>query len=264
MEATDVGPAHAGIEVLDSWAAAKEASGHKFLPSAGATKGLTAGAITDLLRLGKANHKDVAAACQPKPSLRKLHESIATFFYTDPGLAEAANLEFSRMAAMKREAYGSWSMPETWVPTLTLGSVVVLRDDPERFFACIQPVCDAVRLKKPRRFPFVPLAAADAGERFSLVLRTGPDSDGRFEPDYHPHSLVHESFGADAATWTVCARRAFGRVVFEAESGAYYEWLGDLRGFVAQRLIQRSAGQVDRVGLDEYEWLRLKGVQADD
>lgn len=262
LEATGVGPAHAGIEVFGSWVTALEASGHKFVPSPETTQGLAAAGVQNLLRLGKEGHKEAAAAFRPPRSAGKLHEFATALFYADPASAEAANLEFSRMAALKREAYGGRYAPDRWIPTLTLGTILVLRDDPERFFACIQPVCDAVRLTNSRRFPLVPLGPRSSAERFSLVVKIRHDTDVRLEPDYHPHALLHESFAADPLTRTVRAKWAFGRFVFETEAGALYEWLGDLRASVAQRLVQRSAGQVDRVGLDEYEWLRLKGGAA--
>ena len=262
LETSGVGGSHASIDVLKKWVSGLEANGFPFHAADGQKQGIGGTVAVDLLKLGAGGHEKWSTSTNPPIGKKTVADAAARIFYKDAGAAERANLEFSRMAALKREAYGSSSPPSGWLPTLTLGGVIAALDDPGVIYACIQPVCDAVRISDKRRFPLVPLLKNDAN--FSIVLQRQDGAMVRLEPDHSPHQIQHIEFGAATSSRTVRARQDGPRYLFDAADGRCFEWLADLKGFIALRLIQRSAGQVDRVGLDEFEWLRKKAKKSSD
>ncbi len=258
IEANEVGAKHAGIEVFKAWITYRAGQGLTFGTAPGATRVLAPAAAGAYLEVGSSQQLSL----MPKLGLKKneLADGTSFVFHADQTAAAAANLEFSRMAVLKREAYGLSSLPEGWLPTLTLGSVVMRDGVTGGVFVCTQPVCDAVRVPKSRRFPLLPLNAPSGDPpSFSLVLKLRDSSQKTYDPDHHQYSLEQVIFSGDPVTKTVIAALESGRYLFRADDGTCFEWLADLRDSVALRLVQRSSGQAGRVGLDEYEWLRIKG-----
>jgi hypothetical protein len=45
-------------------------------------------------------------------------------------------------------------------------------------------------------------------------------------------------------------------IYFTAKNGTHYKWIGDLRFEQAQRIANKYAAELSRVGLNESEWLR--------
>ena len=40
------------------------------------------------------------------------------------------------------------------------------------------------------------------------------------------------------------------------KNGTTYEWIADMKDFLAQKICDQLSGRQGTVGLDEYEWLR--------
>jgi hypothetical protein len=260
LEVMRVGAANAGMEVFESWVAYLSETGHRFRVSAEATDALQPATAIKLLRTGTPGHEEVRNTLKPPPGKDKFTAATPHLFHADAATAEKVNLEFARLDALKREAYGTSVIPAEWEPTLTLGTIVMDASQPDRLYACIQPVCDAVRVPEMRRFPMVPLRVVEGAKPFSFVLKLKDGKHLCVEPDHHPYNIEHFVFDIDAGSKTVRGHRDdSARYLFKASDNQIFEWLADLKGFLALRLIQRSAGQVDRVGLDQYEWLRSKG-----
>ncbi len=161
-------------------------------------------------------------------------------------MTDATNLEFARLDSLKREAYGRSVLPTGWVPTLTLGTIIMDKDQPERLFACIQPVCDAVRVPERRRFPLVPLnIITDKQKPFSARTET----EGRHAnlrgggPSPLQYRTGNLQSGHTIENGPRHERMTETGTSFETPEDRVYEWLADLKGFFAMRLIQRSAGQ---------------------
>jgi len=181
----------------------------------------------------------------------------------DPAVAEqTASEDFSRLATFVREFKGFNPLPEKWLPSLTLGTLVRTVEEKPRYFLCVQPACDTVRIDEARYFPFIELAKGKKkgdnivvqadGERLLLNVKK------------EPGARHYEKFAPNPETRSIRAfpRREAGVIrgySFSASEGRVYEWVGDIDSTKAQRIAVDLASTLARVGVDDYEWLRRGG-----
>lgn len=139
---------------------------------------------------------------------------------------------------------------------LSIGTIVRLADS-DKYFLCVLPACDTVRLKDPRSFAFAPLLAiTDVAKRFSLVAPSDAENAAHLAASYQMYDLTMIPFQPDA-TGRVGAKLAIdGRYVFEAVDKSVYTWIADLKPFKAQAEALKVSGQMSRPGVDDPEWLR--------
>ncbi|URK16319.1 response regulator receiver domain [Thalassospira sp. GO-4] len=168
-----------------------------------------------------------------------------------PSDGSDANHRFSHLMA-SRTFYGDGKK------ILKMGSIVHQKDD-DLYLLCIQPVCDSVRLKKPRVFMFVQMSkgASGAGSSASHVIVEQGNS--ILELIYQPKSYLclAAEFAPDAVSQRIAAKQEEdGSLFFEDTGWKKYHWLDQLRTSHAQRAVERFASDLSRVGLTESEWLR--------
>ncbi|MCZ7468493.1 response regulator receiver domain [Agrobacterium sp. O3.4] len=165
---------------------------------------------------------------------------------------------FARFATFVREPGGFNPLPEGWLPTLTLGSVVKQVGRKTRYFLCVQPACDTVRITESRYFPFIELVAKKAAKSTeNLVIRDGEKKVVVYVST-SAGSRLYDKFKPDLSE-TVRAESEDGRFLFNSSNDHVYWWLGDIDPLKAQRIATDVSGSLARVGIDEYEWLRLGG-----
>ncbi len=166
-------------------------------------------------------------------------------------------------------------------PILQLGSVVALGNNvvikdaqgvitentiKYDFYVCLQPLCDGVRLRVARRFPFLKLKEVEAGEPFDQVIEFGGK---RYDLQivYSPYSLLFFSFEPNHEM-VIGASKEEDVWVFNGieESGKNCSllWVSDLKFPHAQRIAVNFAAQISRVGLTESEWLRRRAGKKND
>ncbi|WP_423206634.1 hypothetical protein E2974_15870 [Paracoccus yeei] len=166
--------------------------------------------------------------------------------------------DFARFSTFVREPDGFNPLPKDWRPTLILGSVVKLLNRKTRYFLCVQPACDTVRIAEDRYFPFIELIPQKAAKSTeNLVIR---DEEKRVVVcvSTKAGSRLYDIFKPDASH-TVRAESEDGKFLFPSKIGQIYWWLGDIDPLKAQRIATDVSGSLARVGIDEYEWLRLGG-----
>lgn len=144
---------------------------------------------------------------------------------------------------------------------LMLGTVVARGAGADRrWWLCVQPLCDSVRLSGKARFPLMPLARAQPGEPFDLVLPADGATLGvaydRFRIHRKLARIESVEFKVAAGQDTIQATNADARPAFVASNGDPYEWIADLKPDYAVRAVQQLATELARVGLAESEWLR--------
>jgi hypothetical protein len=220
-------------------------------------------ADAQLASVGTDKEKLRDSVLRGKPKSDVAHKALflpeTTSTPADAGKVEkAASLEFSRFATFVREHDGFNPIPKDWTPTLTLGSVVKLIDKRPRYFMCVQPLCDTVRIDEARYFPFIELTTAkvsnnsdnlalrDSGK--PLLVSVGSKAGARHFAKFDPKG--------DSS---ILAETVDGTFVFSSTSDHRYWWLGDIEPMKAQRIAVDVSGALARVGLDEYEWLRRGG-----
>lgn len=173
--------------------------------------------------------------------------------------------EFARLATFVREFQGFNPLPKDWLPTLTLGSVVRLKEGEEtRYLMCVQPLCDTVRIDEARYFPFVQLVNGGGVKNAEhLVIRDGLES-VVVNVESKAGSRHYEKFEPDPISRTVRAKRIVQEdrltgYSFYGPGNVEYAWIGDVDAMKAQRIAVDLSGLLARVGIDEYEWLRRGG-----
>jgi hypothetical protein len=195
-------------------------------------------------------------------------QNVGFLFHKDSALAEAAHHRFARFASFRTEMFDRTALPSGWRPLLTLGSLVVRLEggaiDPGRYLLCTQPRCDAVRIpveKADRWYPFQAVTVVDNGN-FNLVASVpGPGGAGvtvKLQVGPKPYDTRMILFSRDGEGRVRASRTEDGWFVFQDEPGNRYLWIGDLRDLTAQRTASTVAARMHEVGLDEFEWLRLK------
>jgi len=149
----------------------------------------------------------------------------------------------------------------TYLPRLTLGSIIQGRISKE-YWLCVQQKCDSVRLDgNPRRFLFLPLINSEGNQKFNFVIPT-EKSFQRVRVIIETHSLRTIKFVGNKEG-SVYARK-FGKsnnyffIQFykDKKTDENFKWILDLKDAHAQRIANSYAARLSRVGLEESEWLR--------
>lgn len=140
----------------------------------------------------------------------------------------------------------------SYIPYLTLG-VVVQKDN--EFFICIQQRCDSVRIEEDekRNFLFIPLTEKGS---FPIVFKNDAGEYLIKKANFSKcHQLIVKQF-AQINRGIVEAVKEDGGFYFTSVDGSKFRWILDLKDSHAQRIANKYAAELSRVGLDESEWLR--------
>jgi len=209
-------------------------------------------------RGGPISHEALAAAIETDPydddSVRALRETHAEFnaINLKKGLTEhiAPTAEAAKKAderfAMRMSLKLVYQRPER---ILSIGTIVA--DDGGRYWLCIQPACDSLRIKGSRRFPFVPLAVVTS--RFDYVVDDA-DATTYLRLSQKPADIEHWTFKADPAFRAVIAKG--NPPAFVTTGRRTFRWVGQLNEAHAQRAAQEVGAEQSRIGLAESDWLR--------
>ncbi|HEV7570645.1 MAG TPA: response regulator receiver domain [Thermoanaerobaculia bacterium] len=214
--------------------------------------------VMDLLEFGsgaKTPQTDRVVAKFPKMNAKagkahKKSDEIAAFADTKEKAARS-NEAFAVLASHRTQ----YSKPQ---PHLTLGTIISSgAGKKRRYWLCLQPVCDAVRLSSARTFPFLELNNAEGGG-FQFVLQGRGRTSVRLRIDVKPQNLTMLEFHPKAGKDCVVADVRSSEFFF-SRGKRRYRWEAELKREHAQRFAERLANEFSRIGLVESEWLRLWG-----
>lgn len=178
-------------------------------------------------------------------------------------IEKLTTLDFSRLSTFAREMEGFNPLPDKWLPTLTLGTIVKFHAAKPKYYMCLQPLCDTVRIDDGRYFPFIELLVPSQSNQASqntenLVIKdTG--SHLVLTVNLKAGSRRYVKFTPDKVTKTIRAEKQEAGFAFQGPNEDFYWWIGDVDTMKAQRIAVDVASTLARVGIDEYEWLRLGG-----
>ena len=142
-------------------------------------------------------------------------------------------------------------------PTLWLGSVVTaMMDRDELHLICMRPRCDCLRLKEETSFFFLPLVEPGKVQE-QLVVKLGEEFK-RLGIGLDPAGWDRRQFKPSEGNRAVIAtkREPDGGFEFTDTSGRRYTWQGELKAEYAQRIAHTFSTMLNRVAVDESEWLR--------
>jgi len=145
--------------------------------------------------------------------------------------------------------------PINYIPILSLGTVVLSTNG--YYYVCIQQRCDSVRIFAPdeRRFLFILLNKIGEEKQFDFVTPSGV----KLQIDNKSYSIRTIRFiGHEEGV--IKAVDIEGKYYFiqkyQGEHDEKFEWLFDLKDLHAQRIIANYTAELNRVGLDDFEWIR--------
>ena len=261
LESNDVGR-YAGIDVKKDWLAAREPGPEGFPIGA---EFVSVANLHAWLEQGKAGPP------LPKQTNRRNYDVLAEALYGSAKAASDRCLELARISCLKREAYSRRSIAPKRPPMLSLGTIVrplptarndcTRKLDPEAFLLCTQPACDSVRIGLERSYPFQRLTNSDG--LFNVVVKLKDETNAKLLVTGFPYLTEMFTFrSASAQQDFILAQAADGGFVFTDIAGNRFEWLADLNDFTAQWAMAQIGTRLNTPGLDQFEWLRLKGPRG--
>jgi len=165
---------------------------------------------------------------------------------------ESMNVGFAKLCQHKNLVHH-----ESYLPSLSLGTIVKSSLGSDNYLVCIQQRCDSVRVKpsEGRRFLFLSLSIAK--DKFDFIT-----------PDGEKLKLNRRSFHLRTVKFngsengTVQSNNEEGKFFFNPahhsnEPSEKFEFIFELKDLYAQRIVADYSASLSRVGLDEPEWVRL-------
>ena len=246
----------ADVDAIESWLEQREheglgiSNGYRFPNTLKAVDGWR-----DLLSRGIDDANAILPMGMSKTELRK--QATKPFAKN----AEAALRSNRRFAALLRLKTRYPGRP----PRLSIGSILSTQEgDEDRYFLCLQPKCDSVRLSGSAGFPLIPLIPLEdvevknKGTSLRLVLETSKDQWKDFGIKLKPSELSIRFFkpSSDPPGEVVATRREDGNFFFEDEEGRKYRWTAEMKDEHALGIAGEVASALARPGPNDAEWLR--------
>jgi response regulator receiver domain-containing protein len=250
IEDNDVGR-HAGVPALELWLRDPSRRHTKFGTLIDASKRLTEGQLTVMLSRGLGDDD----GCDEAGTLKYGKAYFKSKVKPHATRAFAATMEESNRSDHE---FASRMMLRTIYsrPPRILALGVIVRAGVE-YKICVQPVCDSVRLSEKRAFPFLTLVVADVESRTNFVVAGAqPDQWVRLLLGSNPRDITMAEFDP-GGRGVVEAVEASGTYIFTDVANTTYEWVGELKPDLAQKVAIDLAQQFAQVAVDEAEVLRL-------
>jgi hypothetical protein len=143
------------------------------------------------------------------------------------------------------------------IPVLKQGTLI--KGGMDKYYLCIQPVCDTVRIEGYQSFTFI--EATISTSDFTHVMRSkGKHLKLRITPSAK-HIKTMTFLANDEKKAVLSVINGDGIPGFSSGTGEkpiIYEWCGEFKFTISQAIVNGLAAQLARVGLDSFEWLRQK------
>ena len=184
-------------------------------------------------------------------------ERVTHAFTSVESQADESNRQFAKLMHVKTR----YQSPP---PSLTLGTILFSETDQcGKYWICLQPKCDSVRIGERRSFPIVPMTQVQKPKcDFEIVVRhrdcwillrvprkPAEISMFTFEPD--DDSMNKVTATSMEELWKITSTE-----------GTTFEWVAELKDEHAQRIANEFASSFSRVGVSESEWVRRSGRSA--
>jgi hypothetical protein len=246
----------AGGEALNAWIAQRGAENELAIDSAFIASYLNASGRNDRSNaLGIIRSNINGDADLPDFSKQEFMLAQSALFTGgfDVSTAREADGAFAMLLAVRRP-YGEKS------PSLRLGTIVC-DSDGEKFWLCMQPVCDSVRLDDAiHSFPMIPLrvlSPSEANRRFDFVVPWLGSIVHLFNPA-KPAKILPFRFRADPKTQTVRFKPTRSNqdiLSVRNTSNSIFHLVAQLKPSHGARVAHAMGQEMSRIGLDESEWL---------
>ncbi|VFQ46897.1 response regulator receiver domain [Desulfoluna butyratoxydans] len=169
-----------------------------------------------------------------------------TQMYSHPKNCKNLDFEYAALTTLR-------SKYSDTLPCLALGTIIQDMSNQDKYWICLQPKCDSVRLSGDVSFPFLPLG--DKG-KIHCVVPDGPDSFVRKKISLKFSMCKTIEFKANAETGYIQAAIRDKEFIFEDVSYKEFKFICELKPEYAQRLSNAFATEISRVATNNSEWLR--------
>lgn len=155
-----------------------------------------------------------------------------------------------------------------YTPSIKLGSII--KDAKGKYYICLQPLCDSVRLSSDAGFIFIyakmvttpdgkfsHVIQAQNGDKIKLMVRPSSQNIQNFILKRDKQSRTVKAIKNNDGNYVIQHKLAGGKC-------DELTWVGELKNNVAQAISNNVAASISRVGLDTNEWLRLSATSRDD
>jgi hypothetical protein len=152
-------------------------------------------------------------------------------------------------------------LPQDFFPALKLGTIIKLRGK-EKYYLCLQPLCDSTRITETKSFLLLSVeenqinfthVVKHKGAHIFLKIKTSTEL------------ITTVKFHHDPVTRAITARlEEEGSKLFYSAIGEFHEeevifdWIAEFKIGIATSIVNELSAKISRVGLDTFEWLRLK------
>ena len=185
-----------------------------------------------------------------------VHKTLTQTFCNDKDDFQESDYRFAMLSSIKNLYSGHLS------PTLTLGTILKKvpidnSDESEKYWLCLQPRCDCVRIEDNRNFFFLPLEKVGENHKTDIVVKIDDFNYKKLKINHKIYDSMHFQFSSNCADdQVVRAEREGSDYIFETTDESRFKWISELKNQHAQRIANDFAANISRVGLDESEWLR--------
>jgi len=192
--------------------------------------------------------------CKPPNFLRFVEVLYSTFDDAINGCEELSHLQCTA-----RDIGGRLYPDISQSPTLQLGTILKKQNEGScDWFLCLTPLCDCVRLKEESNFFFLHLYSGTKSSA-DIIIKT---LDGTFEPLIVKKEKIRTltiPFKPTNGSDRINANQLENEWLVTS-NGTNYRWVGELRYTKALAIVHYVATNTSRVGVDEFEWLRLQAT----
>ncbi len=184
-------------------------------------------------------------------------ERVTHAFTSVESQADESNRQFAKLMHVKTR----YQSPP---PSLTLGTILFSETDQcGKYWICLQPKCDSVRIGERRSFPIVPMTQVQKPKcDFEIVVRHR-DCWILLRVPRKPAEINMFTFEPDDDSMnkvTATSMEALWKIT--STEGTTFEWVAELKDEHAQRIANEFASGFSRVGVSESEWVRRSGRSA--
>lgn len=192
---------------------------------------------------------------------KALLSELTGFFMNNSDEAENIDRDFARMLSCKTFYKGTEPVIEPGVILKSKGH--------NKFYICIQPACDSVRISvKGRDFLFLPLEKDD--KKFNINITTETLGPLNLKVNTKSYLIKLFKFAPEKKNTPIRAKKINDKWFFkslikensEKESGndkndvTEFEWIATVKNEIALKLAHEYVTNVSRVGIVESEWQR--------
>lgn len=189
----------------------------------------------------------------------RYRKHISTFLSGSEYESRQRENKFSRMVALRREAFGSHKAPwnGSWLPSITTGTILKFGDC---YYICLTPACDTLRLKSDASFAFI--KAVENQKSYNLVIKSEDGTDLHLKFSTKSPEISTFKFSPDSERKRVLGVRGGEgdiKAVFHfiSTDGQQFIWMGEMRYGRAVSEIAKISSTWMRIGLIDSEHLRI-------